>query len=42
VKISIKARQITAAVSVVIAMSFGIGLFIFQPDTAALFFSEIL
>lgn len=41
-KIPLKTRQITAAISVVIAMSFSIGFFILQPDTAALFFNELL
>jgi len=41
-KISKKTRQITAAVSVIIAMGFSIGFFILQPDTAAPFFNEIL
>jgi flagellar protein FlaJ len=42
VKIPLKTRQITAAISVVIAMSFSIGFFIIQPDTAALYFNEVL
>jgi flagellar protein FlaJ len=42
VKISIKTRQIAAAISVVVALGFCVGLFIFQPDTVAVFFSEIL
>lgn len=41
-KISKKTRQIAAAISVVVAMGFCVGLFIFQPDTVAVFFSEIL
>ncbi|MGA2767715.1 MAG: type II secretion system F family protein [Candidatus Bathyarchaeia archaeon] len=41
-KISIKTRQIAAAISVVVALGFCVGLFIFQPDTVAVFFSEIL
>jgi flagellar protein FlaJ len=42
VKISIKARQIAAVISVDAAIGFGIGLFALQPQTAALFFNEIL
>jgi flagellar protein FlaJ len=42
VKISKKTRQIAAAISVVVAMGFCVGLFIFQPDTVAVFFSEVL
>lgn len=41
-KISKKTRQIAAAISVVVAMGFCVGLFIFQPDTVAVFFSEVL
>ena len=41
-KISIKTRQIAAAISVVVALGFCVGLFIIQPDTVAVFFSEIL
>jgi flagellar protein FlaJ len=42
VKISKDTRQITAGVSVVIAIGFTVGLFILQPDTATIFFNEIL
>jgi len=42
VKISVKTREITAAISVVIAMGFSIGFFILQPDTVAVFFNELL
>ena len=41
-KISKKTRQIAAAISVVIAMGFCVGLFLFQPDTVAVFFNEML
>ena len=41
-KISVKTRQITAAISIVIAMGFCIGFFILQPDTVAVFFNELL
>ena len=41
-KISVKTRQIVAAVSVMIAICFMVGLFIFCPDTAGVFFSELL
>jgi flagellar protein FlaJ len=42
VKIPLKTRQIAAAISIVIAMSLVLALFIFQPDTATLFLNELM
>jgi flagellar protein FlaJ len=40
-KISKKTRQITATISLVVALGFGVGFFIIQPSTAVVFFNEI-
>jgi flagellar protein FlaJ len=42
VKVRLKTRQIVAEISVIAAVAVGIGFFIFEPDTAATFFNEIL
>jgi flagellar protein FlaJ len=42
VKISLKTRQIAAAISVVIAMAIVLAFFFFEPATAALFLNELM
>jgi flagellar protein FlaJ len=41
-KIPVKRRQIAATISAIVAIGFMAGLFIVIPDTAALFFNELL